>query len=144
MKVHGQLLENLKVKIQADGHELLADEPREAGGHDAGPNPYGLLLSSLAACKVITAQMYARRKEWPLTGISVGLNTHKVHAKDCEECDSDPDAKVDIIDVEIAFEGDLDEQQRQRLAEIADRCPVHRTLTSETKIRTQRVESIGN
>lgn len=138
MKVHAQLLENLKVEIQADGHKLRSDEPVDAGGDGTGPDPYGLLLSALGACKVITVQMYARRKEWPLQGVSVSLNTHKVHAKDCEDCESDPDARVDIIEVEIEFEGELDEDQRARLAEISDRCPVHRTLTNEVKIRTTR------
>ncbi len=139
MKVKAKSLQNLQVEIEADGHRLIGDEPVEAGGDDAGPDPYGLLLSSLAACKVITVHMYARRKEWPLEAVSLSLSTHKVHARDCEDCESDPDAKVDIIEAEISFEGDLDQDQRSRLAEISDRCPVHRTLTSEVKIRSQMV-----
>lgn len=139
MKVKASSLRNLQVEIDAEGHRLLADEPKEAGGDDAGPDPYGLLLSSLAACKIITVHMYARRKEWPLEAVNLLLSTHKVHARDCEDCESDPDAKVDIIEAEISFEGDLDDEQRERLAEISDRCPVHRTLTSEVKIRTEIV-----
>lgn len=139
MKVNAKTLQNLQVEIEADGHRLIGDEPVEAGGDDAGPDPYGLLLSALAACKVITVHMYARRKEWPLEAVNLSLSTHKVHAKDCEDCESDPDAKVDIIEAEISFEGNLDDDQRKRLAEISDRCPVHRTLTSEVKIRTEMV-----
>ncbi len=136
MKVHARTRENLQVEIDADGHPLLADESLAAGGNNAGPDPYALLLSSLAACKVMTAHMYANRKGWPLEAVSLGLETRKVHAEDCEDCASDPGAMVDIIDVRIDFEGELTVEQRERIAEIADRCPVHRTLTSETKIRT--------
>ena len=108
----------------------------EHGGDDAGPNPYGLLLSALGSCKVMTSHMYAERKGWPLEAVHVSLSTHQIHAKDCQDCDSNPEAKVDIIEVEIKFEGPLDEEQQARLREISDRCPLHRTLTSETKIRT--------
>lgn len=140
MLVKAKTKQGLQVDIEADGHSLLADEPVESGGQDAGPNPYALLLSALAACKVMTVHMYAERKGWPLETVDVSLSTHKVHADDCEDCESEDGAKVDIIEVDIAFSGDLDESQRERLAEISDRCPVHRTLTSETVIRTQLLD----
>lgn len=140
MSVVARSLGNVKVEIDAAGHALLADEPVESGGTDAGPNPYDLLLASLASCKIITMQMYAQRKGWPLKGIEVRLNTHKIHAKDCENCESDPDARVDIIETEIKLSGNLDQEQRDRILAISEKCPVHRTLTSETKIRTVLVE----
>ncbi|MCA9945714.1 MAG: OsmC family protein [Anaerolineales bacterium] len=136
MTVTARSLENLQVQIQASNHHILADEPLTAGGEDKGPSPYDLLLSSLAACKVMTVHLYARRKQWPVETVSITLNHRKVSANECEDCETEGLAKVDIIDCEISFEGDLDEAQIKRLAEIADRCPVHRTLTSETKIRT--------
>jgi len=83
----------------------------------------------------MTVRMYAKRKGWPLDVINVSLSIHKIYARDCEDCESDPDAKVDIIEEELSFEGDLTDEQREKLAWIADRCPVHRSLTSETKIR---------
>lgn len=125
-----------QVNIQSDDHQLLADEPISVGGENLGPDPYELLLGSLAACKLITVRMYADRKGWPLEKTYVGLSTRKIYARDCEDCESNPDAKVDEITIEIEFEGDLDQAQRERLKEISERCPVHRTLISETKIRT--------
>lgn len=136
MTVTARSLRNLQVQIQASNHQLLADEPITSGGDDKGPNPYDLLLSSLAACKVITVHMYAQRKQWPVETVTITMSHRKVAADECEDCETQGQAKVDIIDCEISFEGDLDEAQIKRLAEIADRCPVHRTLTSETKIRT--------
>jgi putative redox protein len=136
MKVTAQSDTYLQVNLNADGHSLQADEPQTAGGQDTGPNPYGLLLSALAACKIMTAQMYADRKGWLVERISAELETYKVYAKDCEECETNSAAKVDIIEVTLKFEGDLTADQINRLAQIADRCPVHRTLTSETHIRT--------
>ncbi len=136
MSIYARSLGNVKVEINAGNHSLLADEPIPSGGSDAGPNPYDLLLASLASCKIITMQMYARRKGWPVEGIEISMSTHRVHAKDCEDCESDPDARVDIIDTEIRLSGNLDQEQRKRIIEISEKCPVHRTLTSETKIRT--------
>ncbi len=129
-------LENLQVQIQANNHAILADEPLSAGGEDLGPNPYDLLLSALASCKVMTVHLYARRKQWPVESVHVTLNYKRVSGKDCEDCETEGAAKVDIIEATIKFEGDLDEEQIQRLTEISNRCPVHRSLTSETKIYT--------
>jgi putative redox protein len=139
MSVFARSLRNVQVEISAGRHKWIADEPI-GKGDDAGPAPYDLLLGALAACKVMTVHMYARRKNWPLEKVHVNLSTQKIYARDCEDCESNPNAKVDIIDCEIGFEGDLDEKQIQRLTEISTRCPVHRTLVSETKIRTRQVE----
>lgn len=128
-----------QVDVLSGAHRIRVDEPIAVGGDDSGPNPYDMLLSSLAACKIITVQMYARHKNWPLDSVEVELSTKKVHARDCEESESDPNARIDVIDVEIRFNGNLDEAQLERLSEISERCPVHRTLTSETIIRSTRV-----
>ncbi len=143
MAITARNLTYTKVEIKSDRHTLVADEPIEYGGSDEGPNPYDFLLSALAACKVMTAQMYARRKDWPLEEVTVSLDTYKIHARDCEDCESDPNARVDIIEGKIYFKGNLTNEQRVRLKEIADRCPVHRTLTTETKIRMQLVPDSG-
>lgn len=137
MAITARSIENFQVEINAQNHTIMADEPVEVGGDDVGPNPYDLLLSSLAACKIITVQMYARRKKWPLAGVELNMSTSKIHSQDCEDCESDPNARVDIIDTEIRFLGDLDEDQIGRLKDISEKCPVHRTLMSETKIRTK-------
>ena len=136
MKLTAMSSTNVQVRIKTGRHEIIADEPIGIGD-DAGPDPYGLLLSSLAACTIMTVQMYARRKKWPLEDVELSLSTHKVHAKDCEDCESDPNARVDIIDRQISFKGDLTPEQIDRLTDIASKCPVHRTLTSETIIRTE-------
>lgn len=135
MQVSARSRQGFEVEIDAAGHQLVADE-RPDGGPTEGPNPYALLLASLAACKIMTMKLYAERKGWLLGEVAVELNIHKVYARDCEDCESDPDARVDIIEQSIQIEGDLSEEQRERVLAIADKCPVHRTLTSETKIRT--------
>jgi len=122
-------------RVFAGQHRLVADEPRSAGGSDRGATPYGLLLAALGACKSMTLRMYAERKKWPLERISVKLSHHRVHARDCAECES-AEGQVDRIDVAVRLSGDLSREQRGRLLEIADRCPVHRTLTSTTLIDT--------
>jgi putative redox protein len=139
MQITARSLQNLQVEIQAGSHQLLADETINDGGEDLGPSPYAFLLSSLAACKVMTVHLYARRKQWPVETVTIRMQHNKIYARDCEDCVSLPNTKIDLIETEISFEGDLDEEQIKRLAEIADRCPVHRTLTSETKIRTRVV-----
>jgi uncharacterized OsmC-like protein len=121
--------------IRARGHTLSADEPVAVGGTDAGPDPYELLLASLGACTSMTVQIYAKRKEWPLTGIVVRLRHQKVHAQDCADCEKTT-AYVDLIEKAVEVTGDLSTEQRARLLEIADRCPVHRTLTGQLRIRS--------
>ncbi len=121
--------------VEAGRHRLPADEPVRVGGTDTGPNPYDFLLAALGACKSMTLRMYANRKKWPLERVTVTLRHEKIHARDCEECTS-TEGKVDHIDAELEVEGPLSDEQVERLLEIADRCPVHRTLTSETVIHT--------
>jgi len=123
----------LKQEISVGAHRLIADEPREAGGSDAGPDPYSLLLASLGACTAMTLQIYARRKEWPLERVEVRLRHSRIHAEDCEVCETRR-GSVDRIERQISLSGQLSEEQRGRLLEIAARCPVHRTLTSEISI----------
>ncbi|HZO47519.1 MAG TPA: bifunctional alpha/beta hydrolase/OsmC family protein [Xanthobacteraceae bacterium] len=116
-------------------HRLTADEPIAAGGLDSGPGPYDLLLAALGACTSMTLRLYADHKNLPLARTSVTLSHSKIHAQDCEECET-KEGKIDRIDRVLTLEGDLSDEQRARLIEIADKCPVHRTLTSEVNIRT--------
>jgi uncharacterized OsmC-like protein/pimeloyl-ACP methyl ester carboxylesterase len=121
-------------------HHLLADEPKAAGGDDSGPGPYDFLLAALGACKSMTMRLYADRKSFPLDRATVTLNHSKIHAKDCEECEA-REGMLDQIEVAIGLEGDaLDADQRKRILEIADKCPVHRTLTSEIRILTRAAD----
>ncbi len=122
--------------IKAGRHRLIADEPESAGGSDLGPNPYELLLAGLGACTGMTLQMYAKRKEWPLESVDVSLKHDKIHAKDCKDCE-EKTGKIDQITREIKITGDLSAEQREKLLEIADKCPVHRTLEGEIKVVTE-------
>jgi putative redox protein len=122
--------------IAAGPHHLLADEPVAAGGEDTGPAPYDFLLAALGACTSMTMRLYADRKALPLDRVTVTLRHNKIHAQDCAECETKV-GMLDQIDRIIAIEGDLDAEQRKRLMEIADKCPVHRTLTSEVRILTK-------
>jgi putative redox protein len=123
----------------SDGrHELAADEPQDAGGGDAGPSPYELLLMSLGACTSMTIRMYARRKGWPLEAVRVRLTHDRIHADDCRDCET-KEGLIDRIDRAIEMTGPLSDEQLGRLLEIADKCPVHKTLTSEIKIVTRYV-----
>ena len=121
--------------IAVGRHRLLADEPVAAGGLDSGPSPYDFLLAALGACTAMTLRLYAEYKKFPLDRISVALTHARSHAADCEHCET-KDGKVDRIDRVITLDGVLDGVQRKKLLEIADKCPVHRTLTSEVDIRT--------
>lgn len=130
----------LTSEIGARGHEWLADEPADVPeGHDRGPTPYDLLLGSLGACTAMTLRMYARHKELDLEDVTVRLSHERVHARDCEECET-AEGRIDRIEREIAVTGNLTDDQRRRLIEIAEKCPVHRTLTSETRIVTRSVD----
>lgn len=122
-------------EVRARTHRLPADEPRSFGGTDLGLSPYELLLAALGACTSMTLRMYAQRKEWPLESVRVSLKHGRIHAKDCEDCEKET-GKVDVIDKSIALRGPLDEEQRARLKEIAERCPVNRTLLNEIKMRS--------
>lgn len=121
--------------ILAGKHYLRADEPINVGGNDFGPNPYELLLSSLGACTVMTLKMYANRKKWSLEEVVVHLSHGKNYVEDCNTCE-ESGAKIDVIEKSIEIKGDLDEKQRQRLLQIADKCPVHKTLHSEVRVET--------
>ena len=120
-------------------HQMLADEPVTAGGEDTGPGPYDFVLAGLGACTSMTMRMYADRKSLPLDRVTVTLKHSKIYAKDCEECET-REGMLDQIDRVIAIDGNLDAEQRKKLMEIADKCPVHRTLTSEIRIVTRAVD----
>jgi putative redox protein len=127
-------------RVVAGAHRMLADEPAEMGGTNTGPSPYDWLLGGLGACTSMTIRMYAERKGWPLDRVTVRLTHSKIHAEDCEDCET-KSGKIDLIEREVHLVGALDDAQRQRLLEIADKCPVHRTLESENVIRTRLVDA---
>jgi putative redox protein len=122
-------------EIISGRHHLIADEPQDAGGLGSGPGPYDLLLAALGACTSMTLRLYADRKQLPLKRVSVRLRHSRIYASDCAECET-KEGMVDRIDRIISFDGALGLEQRKRLLEIADKCPVHRTLTSKIDIRT--------
>ncbi len=123
-------------QIIAGKHHYVADEPIKVGGSDLGPNPYELVSSGLASCTSMTIQMYARRKKWQVDNVETHVSYSKKHADDCENCENDM-AKIDTFEREITLNGDLDESQIKRLLEIADKCPVHKTLSSKAQINTK-------
>ena len=124
--------------MKIGSHYFTADEPVDFGGNDFGPSPYEFVSAGLSACTVMTMQMYARRKGWDLENVEVHTSYSKTHAEDCANCESDS-AKIDTFHREIRISGELDKKQRRRLMEIADRCPVHRTLHSETQVITKLI-----
>ena len=124
-------LDNLKNEIRYGSyHTLITDEPVEAGGEDAGPDPYTLLLAALGSCISMTTTLYARRKGWPLERVTVRLRQERIHGKDCLDCANATEGYVHRIQRAVTFEGKLDDEQRARLQEIAHKCPVHKTLSS--------------
>jgi uncharacterized OsmC-like protein len=125
--------------VSVGPHSLLADEPVASGGEDSGPGPYDFVLAGLGACTSMTMRMYADRKSLPLERVTVTLKHSKIHAQDCAECET-KEGMLDQIDRTIAMEGALDAEQRGKLMEIADKCPVHRTLTSEIHIVTHAAD----
>jgi uncharacterized OsmC-like protein len=131
--VHGSA-RSFRQEIVVGNHSLAADEPVSAGGSDAGPDPYDYLLTALGACTSMTVGLYARRKQMPLENITVSLRHSRIYATDCEECET-KEGMLDRIDVEVDLTGPLSTEQHAKLMEIAAKCPVHRTLTSEINIR---------
>ena len=127
-------IDYLKQEITAGMHTLIADEPTEAGGSDAGPDPYSFLLAALGACTSMTLQLYARRKTWPLEKVVVKLRHSRIHAQDCGDCTT-TQGRIDQIERHISLAGPLNDEQKVRLLEIAQHCPVHKTLTSEISIK---------
>ena len=123
-------------QISAGSHHFRSDEPASVGGTASGPTPYDLLLAALGACTSMTVAMYARRKQWPLELVTVRLRHSQVHAEDCAACETQ-DARLTVIERDIRLDGALREDQRARLLAIANRCPVHLTLTSTIDIRTR-------
>ncbi len=121
--------------VRAGRHVLSADEPFAAGGTDTGPGPYEYLVAALGTCTTMTLRMYVKRKNWPVGRITVKVAHDRIHAEDCGDCET-KDTRLDRMTRTIRFEGDLDDDQRRKLLEIADKCPVHRTLTSEIRIVT--------
>ena len=128
----------LAQRIQVGPHRLQSDEPLASGGADSGPSPYDLLLAALGSCTSMTVALYARRKQWPLTGVTVTLRHSRIHAADCEACET-REGHLDRIERDVELVGSLEQEQRARLMEIANKCPVHRTLTAEVDIRTRMV-----
>ncbi len=126
-------------EISMGKHRLAGDEPTEAGGTDTGPSPYDFLLSALGSCTSMTVAMYSRRKAWPLESVTVRLRHSKVYAADCAECET-KEGMLDRIERDIELFGTLTEDQRSKLLEIANKCPVHRTLTSKIDIRTRLIK----
>jgi putative redox protein len=135
--VHGSA-KGFAQEVTVAGHRLVVDEPRALGGSDTGPSPYDLLVSALGACTSMTVSLYARRKQWPLEAVTVRLRHSKIHATDCADCDT-KEGKLDGVERDIELHGDLTAEQRAQLLEIASKCPVHKTLTSEINIRTRLI-----
>ncbi len=131
--------EHYCTRVRAGAHELVVDEPRRLGGSDCGPNPYEALSAALGSCTAITLRMYADRRQWPLDGVRVVLRHSKVHVEDCRDCE-EGGRTVDLLRRDIQLQGPLSPEQRQRLLEIADRCPVHRSLQQGMRVETRLLD----
>lgn len=132
-RITAKLNQGMAVQLSNGRHEWLADEPLAAGGTDTGPDPYELLLSSLAACTCVTIAWYCRHKGLALTSVSATHDFSRIHADDCEDCDVPEKGFIEQITSNVHIEGDFDESQRKRLSQIAQRCPVHKTLAHGVK-----------
>ncbi len=132
----------LRTTLTTGEFNLVADEPKAAGGTATGPTPYDYLAAALAACTAMTVRLYAERQEWPLESVTVNVRHGKVHAEDFADCEK-PGAKIDRFERELEFTGNLDDAQKKRLLEIAERCPVHRTLQAQTMIETRLKAGAG-
>ena len=128
-----KFVRNYQQEAKTDQHTIIIDEAKDVGGDGKGPDPYDLLLTALGGCTSMTIMMYARRKEWPLESVQVKLNHEKIHATDCDECITE-EGKLDQITKTIFLKGDLTQEQKERILEIAERCPVNRTLTTECRV----------
>lgn len=124
--------------VQIGPHQLTADEPVSYGGTDSGPSPYDLILAALGSCTSMTIGLYARKRRWPVEKITVSLSHSKIHAKDCDDCET-KDGRIDRIEMEIHLDGKLTDEQRAKLMEVAGKCPIHQTLTSEINIKTRAI-----
>jgi len=133
---------NFQQEVTAGRHHLVADEPVSAGGGDAGPDPYDYLLTALGVCTSMTIGLYARRNRIPLEAITVSLSHSRIYGEDCEECET-KEGMLDRIDVEVDLVGSLTPEQHAKLMQVAAKCPVHRTLTSEINIRLRSAEKSG-
>jgi putative redox protein len=131
--------QNFQQEITTGRHHLVADEPVSAGGADAGPDPYDYLLAALGVCTSMTVGFYARRNRLPLENVTVSLWHSRIHASDCQECET-KEGMLDRIDVEVELTGPLTPEQHAKLMQVAAKCPVHRTLTSEINIRLREAE----
>jgi len=140
--VHGSA-RSFRQEIVVGKHSLVADEPVSAGGSDAGPDPYDYLLTALGACTSMAVGLYARRKQIPIENITVSLRHSRIYGKDCEECET-KQGMLDRIDVEVDLTGPLSAEQHDKLMEIAAKCPVHRTLTSEINIRLRPAQKLSS
>jgi len=129
----------LSVELRGGAHIWGADEPADVGGADSGPNPYELLLSSVAACTCITISIYCKRKRWKRHSVSASYTHDRVHANDCDDCEAESAGYIDRVRSEIFIEGDFDDDQRARLADVARRCPVHKTLDKGVSFTTETV-----
>jgi putative redox protein len=135
--VHGDA-SGFAQQIESGSHRIASDEPAESGGTDTGPSPYDLLLAALGSCTSMTVAIYARHKNWPLKDVTVRLRHSRVHAADCADCET-KEGMLDRIERDIHLTGTLTQDQREKLLEISNRCPVHRTLTSEIEIQTRLI-----
>lgn len=128
-----KFIKNYQQEAKTGQHSFIIDESKDVGGDGRGPDPYDLLLSALGGCTSMTIMMYAKRKGWPLDGVQVKLSHEKIHANDCDECVTE-EGKLDEITKTIFLRGDLTQEQKERLLEIAERCPVNKTLTTECHV----------
>jgi putative redox protein len=135
---------NLQHEVRyRDGQTFITDEPRAAGGDDAGPDPYTLILGALGSCISMTVHIYARRKQWPVESVTVRLRQNRIHAKDCQDC-KDKEGFIHRIERSVSVTGDLSDEQQARLQEIAHKCPVHKTLTSQIVITDMKEEELAS
>ena len=128
-----------KINLFSDSHQWQADEPIRSGGKNSGPDPYEHLLAAVGSCTAMTVRMYADRKKWPLEDVRIRLRHSRQHTSDCVDCGDDKASQLDVIDRDIELIGELSDEQRVRLLEIADRCPVHKTITGSLAIDTNEV-----